>query len=40
LYRVHAEFQSDLAFARQLSHKFDSYTIGRVEALAHVFVEF
>ena len=40
LYRVHCAFQSDLAFARQLSEKFNSYTMGSSEELAHVFVEF
>ena len=40
LYRVHAEFHTDLAFARQLSSKFNGYAIGRAEDLPHVFVEF
>lgn len=40
LYRVHAEFQTDLSFARQLCGKFGGYSIGRVEDLPHVFVEF
>jgi thymidine phosphorylase len=40
LYRVHADFHTDLQFARQLSSKFSAYTIGRTEDLPHVFVEF
>ena len=39
-YRVHADFHTDLQFARQLSSKFSAYTIGRAEDLPHVFVEF
>lgn len=40
LYRVHADFQTDLGFARQLSSKFNGYTIGRADEMPHVFVEF
>ncbi len=40
LYRVHAEFQTDLSFARQLSSKFNGYSIGNAKDLPHVFVEF
>ncbi|MDD2926005.1 thymidine phosphorylase family protein [Rhodoferax sp.] len=40
LYRVHAEFQTDLGFAQQLSSKASGYTIGVVADLPHVFVEF
>ncbi len=40
LYRVHADFPSDLEFARQLTQKFSGFTIGKVEELPHVFVEF
>ncbi|MBX9612763.1 MAG: thymidine phosphorylase family protein [Burkholderiales bacterium] len=40
LYRVHAEFQTDLSFARQLCDKFGGYSIGRADDLPHVFVEF
>ena len=40
LYRVHADFHTDLQFARQLSNKFSGYTIGRTEDLPHVFVNF
>lgn len=40
LYRVYADFSTDLEFARQLSNKFSGYTLGGVEDLPHVFVEF
>jgi thymidine phosphorylase len=40
LYRVHADFHTDLQFARQLSNKFSGYTLGRAEDMPHVFVEF
>lgn len=40
LYRVHAGFQSDLAFARQACAKSTGYTIGRTQDVPHVFVEF
>jgi thymidine phosphorylase len=40
LYRVHARFQSDLVFARQACTKSSGYTVGRVEDVPHVFVEF
>jgi thymidine phosphorylase len=40
VYRVHARFQSDLVFARQACTKSSGYTIGRVEDVPHVFVEF
>jgi thymidine phosphorylase len=40
LYRVHAEYQSDLEFSRQACAKFSGFTIGNVSDLPHVFVEF
>ncbi len=40
LYRVHAEFPTDLEFARQHTQKCTAFTIGKVEELPHVFVEF
>lgn len=40
LYRVHAEFQSDLEFARQAAEKSNGYTVGPASELSHVFVEF
>ncbi len=40
LYRVHAEFSSDLEFARQASLKLSGYTLGNASDLPHVFVEF
>ncbi|MDD3934748.1 thymidine phosphorylase family protein [Rhodoferax sp.] len=40
LYRVHANFQSDLGFARQASTKFSGYTLGKASEVPHVFVEF
>jgi thymidine phosphorylase len=40
LYRVHASFPADLEFARQACRKSIGYSIGRVEDVPHVFVEF
>ena len=40
LYRIHAEFPSDLDFARQACDKSNGYTIGRAQDLPQVFVEF
>lgn len=40
LYRVHADFQSDLEFARQACAKSTGYHIGPVSDMPHVFVEF
>lgn len=40
LYRVHADFESDLEFARQACAKSSGYTIGRADDVPHVFVEF
>jgi thymidine phosphorylase len=40
LYRVHAEYQSDLEFARQACLKSTGFTIGRASDMPHVFVEF
>ena len=40
LYRVHADFPADLAFARQASQRANAYTLGEPDALPHVFVEF
>ncbi|MFM2263364.1 MAG: hypothetical protein RI959_2040, partial [Pseudomonadota bacterium] len=37
---VHAEFQSDLEFARQAAEKSNGYTVGPASELSHVFVEF
>lgn len=40
LYRVHADYQSDLEFARQACEKSTGYTIGNTGNVPHVFVEF
>ncbi len=40
LYRVHAGFGADLAFARQASERASGYTIGHADEVPHVFVEF
>ena len=40
LYRVHAEYRSDLDFAAQACSRSTGYTIGRAEDVPHVFVEF
>ncbi len=40
LYRVHAGFASDLAFARAAVAKSDAYTLGQAVDMPHVFVEF
>ncbi|MES2974814.1 MAG: thymidine phosphorylase family protein [Pseudomonadota bacterium] len=40
LYRIHAEFPSDLAFACGLSDRSAGYSIGPPGDLSHVFVEF
>lgn len=40
LYRVYAEFASDLEFARQASLRASGYTLGTVGEVPHVFVEF
>jgi thymidine phosphorylase len=40
LYRVYAEFASDLEFARQATQKLSGYTLGNASELPHVFVEF
>lgn len=40
LYRVYAEFASDLEFARQATQKLSGYTLGDASELPHVFVEF
>lgn len=40
LYRVHAEYQSDLEFARQGCARSNGYTLGQADAVPHVFVEF
>lgn len=40
LYRVHASFQSDLGFARQVCDKATGYTLGLAAEVPHVFVEF
>ncbi len=40
LYRVHAEFPSDLEFARQACARSSAYTIGRAEEIPQMFVEF
>ena len=40
LYRVYAGFPADLAFARQACTRASGYTLGRADAVPHVFVEF
>ncbi len=40
LYRIHAEYQSDLEFARQACAKSSGFAIGNASELPHVFVEF
>jgi thymidine phosphorylase len=40
LYRVHAEFPSDLEFARQACARSSAYTVGRAEEIPQMFVEF
>jgi thymidine phosphorylase len=40
LYRVHADYSSDLEFARQSSNKLSGYILGDAKDLPHVFVEF
>jgi thymidine phosphorylase len=40
LYRVHAGFPADLAFARDAVAKSDAYTLGQAVDMPHVFVEF
>ncbi len=40
LYRVHANFPTDLAFARQAADKSNGYTLGPPSEVPHVFVEF
>jgi len=40
LYRVHAEFPSDLDFARQACDKSTGFMIGNPEQVPQVFVEF
>ena len=40
LYRVHAGFPADLEFARQASGRASGFTIGKADAMPHVFVEF
>jgi thymidine phosphorylase len=40
LYRIHASFQSDMAFARQACQKSTGYSLGRADQVPHVFVEF
>jgi len=40
LYRIHAEFATDLEFAKQAAFKQSAYTIGTLQELPHVFVEF
>lgn len=40
LYRIHAEYPSDLEFARQACTKSTGFTIGNAQDLPHVFVEF
>ena len=40
LYRVHAAFASDLAFARQAIDRSTAYHLGQADELSHVFVEF
>ena len=40
LYRVHADFASDLEFARQYCRQHSAYTLGRPDQVPHVYVEF
>ena len=40
LYRVHAEFPSDIEFARQACARSNAYTIGLAEEIPQMFVEF
>jgi thymidine phosphorylase len=40
LYRIHAEYQSDLEFSRQACATLTGFTIGQASDLPHVFVEF
>ena len=40
LYRVHADYPSDLDFARQASARASGYAIGGAEEVPHLFVEF
>jgi len=40
LYRVYAQYSSDLSFARQASLKSSGYTVGLSGDVPHVFVEF
>ncbi len=40
LYRVHADYPSDLEFARQACARSTGFTLGRANDVPHVFVEF
>ncbi len=40
LYRIHAEFGADFAFARRAAETASGYTIGSADAIPHVFAEF
>jgi thymidine phosphorylase len=40
LYRIHAEFPSDLEFARQACERSSGFSIGKAEEVPQVFVEF
>jgi thymidine phosphorylase len=40
LYRVHAAYPTEMAFASQACDKYSGYTIGTAEQMAQVFVEF
>jgi thymidine phosphorylase len=40
LYRVHAEFPTDLEFARQHTLKCSGFSVGELKDIPHVFVEF
>lgn len=40
LYRIHADFPSDLGFACDLAGRFSGYTVGTAADMPHVFVEF
>jgi thymidine phosphorylase len=40
LYRVHAEIEADLTFAKDLCAKASAYMIGSADDISHVFVEF
>lgn len=40
LYRIYAEIEADLVFAKELCAKSNGFRVGNAEEIAHVFVEF